>query len=176
MRWRNSCGRMSPTRWVLAFVWPFAWHSKQVTPRLGRTLRRSSVWLNCCCGNGVTEQPQALELFRVQDSVEQFIKVVDGHELALRHVTEIGPCREVHGGRKLRQKMVRQVEVQVEAREIAALLLSESPRCGTSGTASRLRGGSDAAAERTRPETSPSRGFPQGSWPEAFPRSFPEEV
>ena len=37
MRWRNSWGRMSPTRCVDAFVCPLTWHSRQETPRLGRS-------------------------------------------------------------------------------------------------------------------------------------------
>jgi hypothetical protein len=41
---------------VEAFVWPFAWQSRHATPRLGRSERRSSVWLNCCCGKGVSSR------------------------------------------------------------------------------------------------------------------------
>jgi len=36
MRWRNSCGRMSPTRCAAPLVCPLTWQSKQVTPRCGR--------------------------------------------------------------------------------------------------------------------------------------------
>jgi hypothetical protein len=54
MRCRCSFGRMSPTVCVAELVCPLAWQSKQATPRLGFMLRRSSVWLNCCCGNGVS--------------------------------------------------------------------------------------------------------------------------
>jgi len=32
MRCRYSFGRMSPTVWVAASVWPLAWQSKQATP------------------------------------------------------------------------------------------------------------------------------------------------
>jgi hypothetical protein len=57
---------MSPTVWVAAFVWPFAWQSKQATPRLAFKLRRSSVALNCCWGKRRDEEPQALELLRIE--------------------------------------------------------------------------------------------------------------
>ena len=45
MRWRCSCGRMSPTRCVAAVVWPLTWQSKQVTPRMpsGFSVLRSAV-------------------------------------------------------------------------------------------------------------------------------------
>ena len=56
IRCRNSCGRMSPTSWVAPLVCPLAWQSKQVTPREATSLLRSSVWLNCCCGKGVTSR------------------------------------------------------------------------------------------------------------------------
>src|SRR6266446_10618437 len=45
MRWRNSCGRAPCSRCVAPLVWPFAWQSKQATPRLGFSDWRSSVWL-----------------------------------------------------------------------------------------------------------------------------------
>ena len=54
IRKRSSCGRVSGFSWNVAFVWPFVWQSKQVTPRLGSCTLRSSVWLNCCCGFGVS--------------------------------------------------------------------------------------------------------------------------
>src|SRR5882762_9519024 len=55
-RWRDSCGRASGARCVALLVWPFEWQSKHVAPRLGFSERRSSVSLNCCCGNGVTRR------------------------------------------------------------------------------------------------------------------------
>src|SRR5262245_21313145 len=44
---------MSPTRWVAPLVWPLTWQSRQATPRLGFSVLRSSVLLNCCWGNCV---------------------------------------------------------------------------------------------------------------------------
>ena len=43
--------------------------------------------------------------------------------LPLRHVAEVGPRGQVDGRRKLGQEMIRQVEIEVEARQVAALLL-----------------------------------------------------
>ena len=58
---------VSPTVWVAAFVWPFAWQSRQATPWCGFTLRRSSVKLNCCWGNGVSSSrsPSSCFWFRM---------------------------------------------------------------------------------------------------------------
>ena len=102
MRWRNSWGRMSPTRWVAPLVWPLAWQSKQATPRLGRTVRRSSVALNCCCGKRAQEQPQPLELLGIQDPVEQLVIILERHLLALRDVAQVGPGRQVDRRRETR--------------------------------------------------------------------------
>ena len=44
------------------------------------------------------EQPQPLELFRIQNPVKQFIIVVEGHQFALGYVTQIGPGCQVDGG------------------------------------------------------------------------------
>ena len=56
IRCRNSCGRASPARCVAPLACPLAWQSRQLTPRCGRSERRSSVALNCCCGKGVTSR------------------------------------------------------------------------------------------------------------------------
>ena len=42
---------------------PLTWQSKQVTPVLGFKDRRSSVALNCCCGNGVTSSRRPSNCF-----------------------------------------------------------------------------------------------------------------
>src|SRR5580765_3062419 len=46
------------------------------------------------------EQPQPLELFRIQYAVKQIIIVVEGHQVALGYVTQIRPGCQVHGGRE----------------------------------------------------------------------------
>ena len=104
---------------VAALVWPLTWQSKQVTPRLGRSVRRSSVGLNCCCGNGVTSSRSPSSCLGFRMSVEQLEEVVDRDQLALRHVAQVGPRRQEDRRRKLRQQVVGQVEVEVEARQVA---------------------------------------------------------
>jgi len=78
--------------------------------------------LNCCCGNGEDEQPQSLELLRVEHAVEQLEVVVDGDELALRDVAQVRARGEEDRRGELGQHVVGQVEVEVEAREVARLL------------------------------------------------------
>src|SRR5207244_8604232 len=68
------------------------------------------------------QQPQAFELFGIQYPVEQVVKVVKSNQFTLGHVTEIGPRREINGWRELRQKVVRQVKIQIEAREVSPFL------------------------------------------------------
>src|SRR5688572_4110224 len=72
---------------------------------------------------GSDEEAQALELLRVQEAVEEREEVLDGDELALRHVAEIRAGGEVDGRRELGQQVIRKVEVEVEAGQIALLLL-----------------------------------------------------
>jgi hypothetical protein len=98
MRCRNSWGRMSPTRWVAASVWPLRRQSKQVTPRLGAWARRSSVWLNCCGGERGHQQPQALQLFGVQNAVKELATVHQGHRFALGYVPQVRAGGEKEGG------------------------------------------------------------------------------
>src|SRR5438105_1225099 len=69
------------------------------------------------------QQPQPLELLRIQDAVEELVIVVGGHQLAPRHVPEIRASRQVNGRRELWQKPVGNVEVQIEAGQIPARLL-----------------------------------------------------
>ena len=69
------------------------------------------------------QQPQALQLLRVQQAVEELEIVLQSDDLALRHVAQVGPGREVDGRRILGQEMRRQVEIQVVTRQVASLLL-----------------------------------------------------
>ena len=69
------------------------------------------------------QQPQPFELFGVQDAAEQLVEVGDRDELALRHVAQVGPRGQEDGRRKLGQQVGRQVEVEVESRQVAGLLL-----------------------------------------------------
>ena len=121
MRWRNSCGRMSPTRWVAALVWPLTWQSKQVTPRLGPFGAAVFGLVELLLGERRDQQPQALELLGVQNAVEELVEVVDGHQLALGDIAQVGPRGQKDGRRELGQEVVGQVEVEVEARRGRAL-------------------------------------------------------
>ena len=67
----------------------------------------------------MSEQPQAVELLRVEDALEELEEVVRRDELPLRDVAEILPGREEDGRRELGQEMVGQIEIEIEAREIA---------------------------------------------------------
>ena len=69
------------------------------------------------------QQAQALELLGIQDPVEQFVIVLNGHQFTLRHVTEIGPRRQINWRRKLGEEMVGQIKIKVEAGEISPFLL-----------------------------------------------------
>ena len=48
---------------------PFAWQSRHATPRLGRSERRSSVGLNCCCGKGVSSRRRPSSCFGLSRSL-----------------------------------------------------------------------------------------------------------
>ena len=61
------------------------------------------------------QQPQALQVLGVQDAAEDLLEVVDGHDLALRDVAQVGPRRQVDGRRELGKEVLGQVEIDVEA-------------------------------------------------------------
>ena len=45
------------------------------------------------------QEAQAFELFRVQNAIEQFVVIHQGDYLALGHIAQVGPGRQVKGGR-----------------------------------------------------------------------------
>ena len=114
---------MSPTRCVAPLVWPLAWQSKQATPRLGFHAAPVLGRVELLLRERRDQQPQPFELLRVQDAVEQLVVVVDRDELALRDVAEVGPRGQVDRRRKLGQEVVGQVEVEIEAGQVAVFLL-----------------------------------------------------
>ena len=69
------------------------------------------------------QQTQSFELLWIQDLLKQFIEIAERHQFALGDVSEIRTGREINRGGKFREQMLRQVIVQVEARQIAADLL-----------------------------------------------------
>ena len=69
------------------------------------------------------QEPQPLQLLRVEDAVEEPKVVAQTDDLAVRHVAQIEAGGQENGRRKLRQEMVRQIEIQIEPRQIAVFLL-----------------------------------------------------
>jgi len=69
------------------------------------------------------QQAQTLDLLGIEDAVEQLVVIVDGDQLALRDVTQVGPRGQEHRWGEFGQEMVGNVELEVEAGEIASLLL-----------------------------------------------------
>ena len=69
------------------------------------------------------QQPQAFELLGIQDVLEQLVEVGQRDQLALRDVAQVRPRGQVDRRGKLRQQVLRQVEVEVEARQVALGLL-----------------------------------------------------
>ena len=47
------------------------------------------------------QQTQALQVLGVQDAGEDLLEVVDGHDLALRDVAQVGPRGQEDGRREL---------------------------------------------------------------------------
>ena len=82
--------------------------------------------------------------------------------MPLRHVAQVGPRGQVDRRRKLRQEVVGQVEVEIEAGQVAAFLLLDLVDVEAAETACRLRHDSDAAAAGSPWATVPSRGSPSG--------------
>ena len=80
--------------------------------------RRSA--LNCCCGNGVTSSRRPSSCFGLRMSLNSSLEVVERDQLALRDVAEVGPRGQEDRRRELGQQVVGQVEVEVEARQVAA--------------------------------------------------------
>src|SRR5207253_10865360 len=114
MRKRAACGRLSGFRWKAPLVWPFAWQSRHVTPRLAASILRSSVWLNCCWGNGVSSRRMPSIWTGVTMPSRRAKKFLIVSSCPFETSPNSG--RVVRkGGRKLRQQMVRQIEVGVKA-------------------------------------------------------------
>src|ERR1035437_515435 len=68
------------------------------------------------------QQPQTFKLLRVQNSGEYLVVIVQGHQLPFGYVAKVRPRRQVYCRRKLRLKALRNIEVQIESRQVAVLL------------------------------------------------------
>src|SRR5262245_31268422 len=68
------------------------------------------------------QQPQALQLLRIENVLEQFVKIRHRYQLSLAHIAEVRPRRQEYRCGELRQKVLRQVEIQIEPRQVAVRL------------------------------------------------------
>src|SRR6476661_5636333 len=59
------------------------------------------------------EQPQTLDLLRVQKAVEQFVEVIDRNQLALGNIAQIRAGCQKNRGRELGQDVIGQIEVEI---------------------------------------------------------------
>src|SRR5437870_504599 len=66
------------------------------------------------------EQAQAVELLRREDPDERLVEIPARDELSLRDVSEIGTRCEIDRRRKLRKKLRREIEIEIEPRQVAA--------------------------------------------------------
>ena len=104
-------------------MWPLAWQSRQATPRLTCSLRAILRLVELLLRKRRQQQAEAFDLLRVEQAVKELIVVVDGDQLALGDVAQIGTRGQEDGRWKFGQEVVRNIEVEVEACKIALLLL-----------------------------------------------------
>ena len=71
------------------------------------------------------QQTQSFELFGIQNAVEELVIVLDGDQFALGNIAEVRTRGQVDRRRKFRQKMIRDVEIQIEAGEVTPFLLHD---------------------------------------------------
>ena len=71
------------------------------------------------------QQAQPVELLRVQDALEELVEVIRRDQLALRHVAEIRSRGQEDWRRKLGQKVIGKVELEIEAVQITARLAQD---------------------------------------------------
>ena len=72
---------------------------------------------------GSQQQSQALDLLGIQDAIKQGVIVVQGNQLSLGDVPQIGSGGKEDGRGKFRQEAVRQIELHVEPGQVSAFLL-----------------------------------------------------
>ena len=69
------------------------------------------------------QQTHPFDLLRIEDTVEDLVEVFDRDQLALRDIAQIGPRGQVDRRRKFREKMIRQIEIEVKTCQIPTFLL-----------------------------------------------------
>ena len=103
-------------------MWPFEWQSRHATPAAGAHRAPVLDLIELLLGERGQQQAQAVELFGVEDAVEQLEEVVEGDQLPLRDVAEVGARDQEDRGRELGQEVVGQVEVEVESLQVPLLV------------------------------------------------------
>src|ERR1700687_5309645 len=68
------------------------------------------------------QQSESLDLFGIENPVEELVEVINRDQLSFCNVAQIGTRRQIDGGREFRKKMFGKIEVQVEASQVALLL------------------------------------------------------
>ena len=81
---------------------------------LAAAILRSSVGLNSSCGKRRQQHPQAVELHRGEDVLEQAVVVVDRDHLAARDIAQFRPVLQEYRRRKLGQERIGQIEIDIE--------------------------------------------------------------
>jgi hypothetical protein len=69
------------------------------------------------------QQAQPFELLRIENVLEESVEVVRGHQLSARDVAQVRSRRQIDRCREFGEEMLRQVVVEIEARQIACRLL-----------------------------------------------------
>ena len=98
-------------------MWPLTWQSKQATPRMpsGVSVLRSAVALNCCCGNCVTSRRRPSRSLALRMPAKSSWKLSSVTTLPCDTSPRSGRDGQENGRRKLRQEVLGQVEIDVEA-------------------------------------------------------------
>ena len=89
--------------------------------RLGRATIVGEIEL--LLGKRDNEEAQTLELLWIQNAFEETIVVLVRHQLALRYVTQVRTRGQKNRGRELREETIGEVELEIEAFQIALRLL-----------------------------------------------------
>src|SRR3954447_13097833 len=71
------------------------------------------------------QHPQAFDLYRRQNADHLVVIVFDGQQLAARDVAQLGVCRQEDRWRELGCQMVGEVEIDIEAPQVAGFLVAD---------------------------------------------------
>ena len=106
----------------MPFWWPFAWQSKQAAPWLGSCRFAILGRVELLLRERRHQQAQPFQLPRRDNAVEQLVVVGERNQLALRDIPQFGAAGQVHRRRKRGQEALRQIEIEVEAGQVAPVL------------------------------------------------------